>query len=121
MKRIPLMRRSHADRVDRVVGHALVDDEDFARLSAYRWGMYEGAKTNYALRGEHIAGTRGTRTYYMHREVLGLPQGSGHDIEADHWDFDGLNNVRSNLRIVTRSEQMKHRRPYHRKNKQEVA
>lgn len=113
-RQIPLMRFKE------VVGYATVDDADYEALAKYRWGMLKGGKTCYACRQEHIPGTKsGCRTYYMHREILGLPQGGGHEIEADHLDFDGLNNTRANLRVVTRSEQNQHRRTF-RNNKSGV-
>ncbi len=113
---IPLLRLDRKTREVRVVGYANVDEADYDRLAKHRWGMITGAKTSYAVRSEHIPGTsHGCRTFYMHREVLGLPHGTGHEIEADHIDFQGLNNTRANLRTVTRSEQMKNRRPW--KNK----
>lgn len=106
---IPLLVRKE------VVGHARVDAADFEALSRHRWSMIKSGLTYYAYRCEHIAGTRGTRTFYMHRVVLGLPQGAGHGTEGDHIDHDGLNNTRANLRAVTVSANRKHRRPYTRR------
>ena len=105
-KRIPLMRHKQ------VVGYATVDAADFPALSRYRWGMLKSGRTFYAYRQEHIKGTvSGARSFYMHRVVLGLPHGTGHAIEADHINHDGLDNRRVNLRVVTRNEQNQHRRP----------
>jgi hypothetical protein len=43
---------------------------------------------------------------YMHRSVLRAPKGK----LVDHRDMDGLNNLRSNLRIATQSENQRNRR-----------
>lgn len=110
---IPLMRRDRKTKIDRVVGVAVVDAADFAALSVYRWGMLKSGRTFYAYRQEHIKGTAsGSRSFYMHREILGLPQGTGHAIEADHINHDGLDNRRLNLRTVTRNEQNQSRRAF---------
>lgn len=110
---IPLMRRDRKTKTDSVVGMVTVDAADFAALSVYRWGMLKSGRTFYAYRQEHIKGTAsGTRSIYMHREILGLPQGTGHAIEADHINHDGLDNRRANLRVVTRNEQNQHRRAF---------
>lgn len=118
-KAIPLMRRNRRTREDRIVGHALVDAADYPAFSGFRWGMLKSGRTHYAYRQQHIEGTRsGNRAFYMHREVLGLPSGTGHAIEADHLNHEGLDNRRSNLRVVTRSEQNLHRRSWTRKPKE---
>lgn len=98
-------------RYGQVVGHAKVDKQDVPLVSRWQWHLQRGRKTSYAYRSEHIKGTASdSRGYYMHRVILGLPAGSGHSIQADHIDFDGLNNTRANLRIVTNSENKLHRR-----------
>lgn len=50
------------------------------------------------------------RTVGMHRLILGLEYGDG--LEGDHINGDGLNNLRSNLRVLTRgkNQQNLHRR-----------
>jgi hypothetical protein len=96
-----------------LVAYALVSQQDFHSLSLSRWSLLVGKTTSYAYRQEHIKGTRsGNRCHYMHRVILGLPCGGGHAIEADHLNFNGLDNRRENLRVVTRSEQVSRRRPW---------
>lgn len=97
----------------KVVAHALVDKSDLHLVAGHRWGVLVGKKTSYAYRQEHIKGTQsGNRCHYMHRVILGLPQGAGHAIEADHLNHEGLDNRRSNLRVVTRCEQNQNRRRF---------
>lgn len=78
---------------------AVVDDEDFDKLSAYNWHAVKARNTYYAVTclprvyGEKIVRPR----LYMHREITGAPKG----LYPDHIDGDGLNNIRANLRVVT--------------------
>lgn len=75
---------------------ALVDDEDFALVSQYRWYANPKRSAVYAVtqaNGESIG---------MHRLILGLKKGDG--LEGDHKDGNGLNNCRSNLRAATHAE-----------------
>lgn len=67
---------------------ALVDDEDYERLSKWKWSY---ANVGYAVRNE-----RG-RIIYMHRFILNATTGK----EVDHWDEDKLNNQKTNLRVCT--------------------
>lgn len=86
---------------------ALVDDEDYERLAAFKWHAYVN-RTNiirvYAIRdiGNTREGNR--KIVYMHREVLGCAG------RVDHHDNDGLNNQRRNLRRATQSQNMHNRR-----------
>lgn len=68
---------------------ALVDDSDYERVAAHKWTYLKakGSLTIYARTS--IA----RRTVYMHRFILGEPQG----LVVDHEDGNGLNNQRSNL------------------------
>ena len=79
---------------------ALVDDEDFDRLSAQRWYghvSHPGATSMYAMT---------SRSRYMHREVL---QVVGRNRKVDHIDFNTLNNQKSNLRILSNSDNVRRR------------
>jgi len=79
---------------------AIVDEEDFARVSAFEWRAVRARQTNdnwYAKRTESKDGA--TLNVYMHRFILGVPGG----VEVDHADRDGLNNTRENLRECSRS------------------
>ena len=77
---------------------ALVDDEDYGRVSSLRWqacprsGRKSG--TVYALGRE--VGTK--RHLIMHRMILGWPPAH---LVVDHIDGNGLNNQKSNLRLCS--------------------
>lgn len=77
---------------------ALVDDDDFERLSSYKWHAVRSATKHrvsyYAARGGRD-GEPGT--VYMHRQVMRAEVGQAYD----HRDRDGLNNQKSNLRPCT--------------------
>jgi hypothetical protein len=83
---------------------AIVDDADFDKLSKYKWSVVAAYKTNsrtirYAARIEYRDnGSR--KTIYMHHDIAGRKEG----LVTDHIDGDGLNNSRSNLRLVTVKE-----------------
>lgn len=71
---------------------AIVDDEDFERLSRYKWHYL---KVGYAATNVYENGKR--RYVYMHREILQAPKG----VQIDHINGDKLDNRRCNLRLVT--------------------
>jgi hypothetical protein len=90
MKQIPLTNG----------GFTTVDDEDFERLSRYRW-QRDTTKPR-VFRCEYV-GSYKSRTIYMHREIVEAPQG----MSVDHIDGNTLNNERHNLRICTHAQNMK--------------
>lgn len=85
-------------------GMAMVDDEDFAKVSDFNWFRINdsgvGASTFF--------GGRNT-TVYMHRLVMGV---SIHDkIQVDHINRNQLDNKKSNLRLCNPQEQSFNRGP----------
>lgn len=72
--------------------HAVVDDDDAERVSAYRW------HANEVRPGAFYAATmiRGRRVY-LHRFLLSAPRG----FPVDHANGDTLDNRRANLRVAT--------------------
>lgn len=95
---IPLRNRS-----GETVGYALVDPDDLARLSAYRWSLdYRG----YAIRCTETAGKQ--RSIRMHREVLNALSDPR---EVDHRNRNRLDNRKMNLRLVTRAQNIQNRTP----------
>lgn len=98
----------------RVRGYAQVDEPDAARLGIHRWHILSRTSkyrlVHYVARFERRGGKR--YTVYLHREVLGLslPWETRDGLEPDHINSDGLDNRRSNLRVVTHAENMQNRR-----------
>lgn len=73
----------------------LVSDEDFERVSKYRWHTVIGGKTRYALRRE-VQPNGKRKLIWMHHFIMGS---SG----IDHRNGNGLDNRRENLRIASKS------------------
>lgn len=82
---------------------ALVDDEDYDRLRLFHWcgwwHKYMGKV--YARAFLTIGGN--SRAILMHRLILGA---LASPMVVDHKDHDGLNNQRSNLRLVTNHQNL---------------
>jgi hypothetical protein len=78
---------------------ALVDDEDFDALNAFRWHAITAGKNSsyYAARRER----GGKRVLLMHREIL---KPEDESLKVDHIDGDRLNNRRCNLRLATQGQ-----------------
>ncbi len=89
---------------------ALVDDEDFDRVSALKWkSLISKRKTKanviYACKNIRRKGEHWTKSdcLYMHRFILGCSE------HVDHKDGNGLNNQKHNLRPATMSQNMMNR------------
>lgn len=99
MKTIPLTQGKEA----------LVDDRDYEYLMQWKWTLQSGGhkRTDYTVRS--CGGRRRQQTIFMHRLIA---ERSGLDVagkEVDHWDHDGLNNQRGNLRIATAAQNQANR------------
>jgi hypothetical protein len=90
MKEIPLSRGFVA----------LVSDEDYERVSQFKWHARPGKHTTYAQRNIRKPDGRRT-TQLLHRFILGI---TDFKIEIDHRNRDGLRNTRGNLRRATHSQ-----------------
>lgn len=102
MKEISLNGKRGKDKV------TSVDDEDYERLSKNKWHIKAGGyvtrtgnKEDGELRGKEI---------YMHREIMGFPDGM-----VDHIDQNKLNNCKSNLRICNASQNTMNRSKFNQK------
>ena len=82
---------------------AIVDAEDFDRVSEFKW-HYLKVATGYAHRKQHIGykdGKRIRKNIYMHRFIIGVEDSKVH---VDHINHDTLDNRKSNLRLCTNAE-----------------
>lgn len=79
---------------------AIVDDEDYAALSQYKWQVTKRRHTCYARRA-----IGGGKYLYMHTAILGKKEG----FMADHINGNGLDNRRDNLRLVTQRQNSQNR------------
>lgn len=75
-----------------------IDYEDFEKVSEQQWWIDKG----YAKRGNQL----------MHRFVLGLGKADRYKIEVDHINRNRLDNRKSNLRIITRTENTMNKSDY---------
>lgn len=82
---------------------AIVDDEDFEYLNQWKWKL---STNGYAIRCPSNGKTEDGRYKYttirMHRVIMKPSFG----FETDHINFDRLDNRRSNLRNVTKDENL---------------
>jgi len=76
---------------------AVVDDEDYEKLSKYKWNIFRSSKhrPTYAIRRWDENGIR--KSQYMHAMITGF------DL-TDHINHNGLDNRKSNLRFSTHSQ-----------------
>jgi hypothetical protein len=83
----------------------LVDSKDFQDydLESYRWFVWKN-KHGYCF---YALTRREGKAILMHRLLLDSPTGK---LQPDHIDRNGLNNCRSNLRLVTGSQNCSNRR-----------
>lgn len=80
-------------------GFACVSDEDYDRISGFRYKRMTKDGRHYAYRvGEG-------KLIGLHQDVLGVKEG----FEIDHRNGDGLDNTRRNLRHATRSQNQANR------------
>ena len=77
---------------------ALVDDEDFEKLSRYKWCAYKNGHVFYA----QSTVPRNKKTVFLNMAHLVLPPPVGMCI--DHIDRNGCNNQKHNLRVCSKSQ-----------------
>ena len=87
---------------------ALVDDQDYERVSAFTWHANEKSKgAVYAARKQWHGDTHKYENIAMHRFILGVV---GNYLEIDHINGNRLDNRRANLRPCTHKNNMANRR-----------
>lgn len=96
MKEIPLTQGKFA----------FVDDEEYKRLSRYKWSAHKSGNMYYATCTVYLGGGRKHGKFKhikMHRLIMNPPT----DMQIDHINCDGLDNRKVNLRICTLSENIR--------------
>jgi HNH endonuclease/AP2 domain len=86
---------------------ALVDDEDYEKLSAFKWHAYfdPDIKSFYSKRNSlTVNGKR--HSIIMHREIIHAVAGES----VDHINHDTLDNRRENLRICSNVQNFSNRK-----------
>lgn len=87
---------------------AIVDDDDYALVAAYKWHAVKNGQNWYAHTKVPHPQQGGRVSFSMHRLILGLDFGDRR--EGDHVNGNGLDNRRANLRISTHSQNSKNRK-----------
>lgn len=75
---------------------ALVNDEDYADLTKYKWHVHKYKKLWYAQR--NLKKVNGYSSLGMHRVIMNCPE----DMVVDHINHNGLDNRKENLRVCFR-------------------
>jgi hypothetical protein len=86
--------------------YAIVDPDDFWRLSRYKWCALQGQSTFYAIRMVYQGKNRKRKTVWMHREIIK----AGDDQLCDHINHEGLDNRKANLRLASSCQNAWNRR-----------
>ncbi|HJT71107.1 MAG TPA: AP2 domain-containing protein [Terriglobales bacterium] len=92
---------------------ALVDDEDYERVSQFSWHSDTGKTTVYAERG--FLSQQGMKGERLHRFIMG---GTDPTIQVDHRNHNGLDCQKHNLRVCSQTQNQgnqrkrKHTSPY---------
>jgi len=84
---------------------AIVDAEDFDRVSAFRWNARRGRRTWYAQRQVRITGGK-CRGIQLHRFILDAPTGK----LVDHINGNGLDCRKANMRLADAGQNSRNRR-----------
>ena len=84
--------------------YAVVDPDDYWRLSKHKWYALRNGRIFYAARSEKT--DNGQKCYLpMHRAVLNVPN----NMVVDHINRNGLENRKANLRPATHAHNMRNR------------
>jgi hypothetical protein len=82
---------------------AIIDADDVPLVDAWNWTTIVGLSNVYAFR--NYCKDKSKRTVYLHRAIMGEPDG----FQVDHINGNGLDNRRVNLRLATRSQNQHNR------------
>lgn len=81
---------------------ALVDDDDYAYLSKFKWYW----STGYAVRDVWYPERKYKAKILMHREILRFPK----QYLIDHINMNGTDNRKENLRLASKAENQRHQK-----------
>src|SRR5690606_13765634 len=79
-------------------GYTKFDEEDAATVLQYNWYYHGVGYARACIKGKDVL---------LHRFILGVTSPS---TKSDHRDGDGLNNIRSNLRVATEQQNARNKR-----------
>ena len=85
--------------------YAIIDKDDFDKISKINWQAKKGRNTYYAVYTKKTSGK--STAYRMHRVIMGI---TDRNVLIDHIDGNGLNNTKSNLRVATHSQNLQNSR-----------
>jgi len=87
---------------------SLIDDDDYEKVNQFKWSAHFRHHTWYGCRQVPDSTKKnGQRYQSLHRFILGVTDPK---IFVDHIDGDGLDNRKSNLRLVTNKENLRNNR-----------
>lgn len=95
MKQIIVFSKKHGKKIIKV------SDSDFKVVSKFKWSIFAGNTTFYALTTWIEKGKKTTK--YLHRLILNAKSNEF----IDHIDHDGLNNQRRNIRLCSPAQNSK--------------
>lgn len=90
-------------------GFAYVSPEDVALVGAFKWHRWTapGVRTSYAMAA--LSRNGGTRRYVRMHRLIGRAMGLDPSRDVDHENRDGLDNVRTNLRSASKTQNQANR------------
>jgi hypothetical protein len=91
------------DKGGREQARVVLDADDAALVMGYRWSA---VVTSHATYADGVLSCDRSVRRYMHRLITAAPEWA----DVDHIDGDGLNNRRSNLKVVSHKENLENRR-----------